>query len=88
MSFIDSAMEVIERSEASLHSLIADALKAKAYGEIATIAAMAQSLSAINAGRVREGKRATADVGMSVPAPAGAEAAKSAEPSWMRPKNP
>jgi len=88
MSFIDSAMEALERTEASLHSLIADALKAKAYGEIATIAAMAQSLSAINAGRVREGKRGTSDVGMSVPAPAAAEAAKGSEPSWMRPKNP
>lgn len=86
MSFIDNAMEAIERTEASLHSLIADALKAKAYGEIATIAAMAQSLSAINAGRVRDGKR-TAEIGMSAPAPAAADTAKGAEPSWMRPKS-
>lgn len=86
MSFIDNAMEAIERTEASLHSLIADALKAKAYGEIATIAAMAQSLAAINAGRIREGKR-TSDLGISTPASAPApETAKAGEPSWMRPK--
>lgn len=86
MSFIDNAMEAIERTEASLHSLIADALKAKAYGEIAAIAAMAQSLAAINAGRPREGKRVS-DLGMSAPAPAPAETTKGAEPSWMRPKS-
>lgn len=87
MSFIDSAMEAIERTEASLHALIADALKAKAYGEIATIAAMAQSLAAVDSGRPREGKRAPAgDLGIGAPAPVAADTTKAAEPSWMRPK--
>jgi hypothetical protein len=86
MSFIDNAMEAIERTEASLHSLIADALKAKAYGEIATIAAMAQSLAAINAGRAREGKRTDLGLGATAPVAATADTSKGAEPSWMRPK--
>ncbi len=87
MSFTDSAIEAVERTEASLHALMADALKAKAYGEVAAIAAIAQSLAAINVGRARDGKRA-ADLGMSTPvASATADAGKSAEPSWMRPKS-
>ena len=93
MSFIDSAAEVLDRTEASLNSLIADALKAKAYREIATIAAMAESLAAIGPGRSREGKRIgtpTADGGVGIGAgtPAAADTAKTAEPSWMRPKTP
>ena len=93
MSFIDNAMEVLDRTEASLHSLITDALKAKAYGEIATIAAMAQALNGINAGRGREGsgrdiKRADMPVGsVAAATPAPAETTKAAEPSWMRPKS-
>ena len=51
MSFIDNAMEVLDQAEASLHSVIADALAAKSYKEIATIAAMAEAVAAINAGR-------------------------------------
>lgn len=87
MSFIDSAAEVLDRAEASLHSLITDALKAKAYREITTIAAMAESLAAINTGRLREGRRPTASV-PEMAAPAAAEPAKTAsEPSWMRPKS-
>ena len=88
MSFIDSAAEVLDRTEASLNSLITDALKAKAYREIATIAAMAESVAAIGPGRSREGKRigtSAADVGIGAPI-AAAETAKAAEPSWMRPK--
>ena len=90
MSFIDSAMELLDRTEASLHSLITDALKAKAYGDIATIAGMAQALAAINAGRGREGKRPSgADMAVSGMAAATAtDTAKAAEPSWMRPKTP
>ena len=96
MSFIDNAMELLDRTEASLHSLMTDALKAKAYGEIATIAGLAQSLAAINTGRSREGSRLAAGSSPgSAPATIGASAAtaapepsKSAEPSWMRPKNP
>lgn len=87
MSFTDSAIEAVERTEASLHALIADALKAKAYAEVAAIASIAQSLAAINVGRAREGRR-PADLGMATPVATGAgDAGKSAEPSWMRPKS-
>lgn len=95
MSFIDSAAEVLERTEASLTSLINDALKAKAYREVATIAAIAESLSGIGAGRSREGKRAVPTapefgLGASSPPDTGkvADTAKASEPSWMRPKTP
>lgn len=90
MSFIDSAAEVLDRAEASLHSLITDALKAKAYREIATIAAMAESVAAISTGRSREGKRmgiASAEVGVSTPPAAEPAAKTTSEPSWMRPKS-
>jgi len=87
MSFTDNAIEAVERTEASLHALMADALKAKAYAEVAAIAAIAQSLAAIKVGRDREDRPAI-DVGMSTPvAEATADAGKSAEPSWMRPKS-
>jgi len=88
MSFIDSAAEVLDRTEASLNSLITDALKAKAYREVGVIAAMAEAVAAISVGRSRDGKRtasAAPDLGVSTsPAP---EPAKAAEPSWMRPKS-
>jgi hypothetical protein len=79
MSFVESAIEVLERSEASLLSLITDATKARAYGEIMTIAAMAQSVAAIGPGR--EGKRVPA----SEPAIGSAEPTT---PSWMRRREP
>jgi hypothetical protein len=87
MSFIDNAMEVLDQAEASLHSVIADALAAKSYKEIATIAAMAEAVAAINAGRSRDERR----IGVSVPevslgALSNAEPARTIEPSWMRPK--
>lgn len=82
MSFVDSAAELLDRAEASLSSLIADALKAKAYREVAAIAAMAESLAAIS-GRSRENRRAPGDLGLGA-----TETAKAgAEPSWMRPKS-
>ena len=87
MSFIDSAAEVLDRAEASLHSLITDALKAKAYREVTTIAAMAESLAAINTGRSREGRRPAAAVPEMTPPPAPEPAKTSSEPSWMRPKS-
>jgi hypothetical protein len=88
MSFIDNAMEVLDQAETSLHSVIADALAAKAYKEIATIAAMAEAVAAISAGRTGEKKR----MGISVPdvnigaALSSPEPARTVEPSWMRPK--
>ena len=88
MSFTDSAAEVLDRAEASLNSLITDALKAKAYRELATIAAMAESVAAIGPGRSREGKKvgtAAAEFG-GTPATADTATAKASEPSWMRPK--
>jgi hypothetical protein len=86
MSFIDSATELLDRTEASLNSLMADALKAKAYREIAAIAALAEQVSVIGPGR--SGRRAGAQPEMAAAAAgqAPAEAAKGAEPFWMRPK--
>lgn len=88
MSFIDSGAEVIDRAEASLSSLIADALKAKAYREVSALAALAEAIAAINPGR---GKRvgtsaASLDVGGGAGVAAAPEAPKASEPSWMRPK--
>jgi len=88
MSFIDSAIEVLDRTEASLHAVIADALAAKAYKEIATIAAMAEAVAAIGAGRSPQEKRMTmpvAEVGIATSL-SSAETTKAVEPSWMRPK--
>jgi len=91
MSFIDSAGEVLDRTETSLNSLITDALKAKAYRDVAAIAAMAEAVAVIGPGRSREGKRlgtAAPDLG-AVAAPTGtSDIAKASEPSWMRPKTP
>jgi hypothetical protein len=87
MSFIDNAMEVLDRTEASLQALIADALKAKAYREIVAIAALAESLAAIGTNRSRDGKRAgVAEVGAGSAAGVGSETTKDTTPSWMWPK--
>ena len=89
MSYIDSASEVLDRTEASLNSLIVDALKAKAYREVATLAALAEAVAAIGPGRAREGKRmgaAVPEVAVSQTAPPPPEPPKASEPSWMRPK--
>jgi hypothetical protein len=89
MSFIDNAMEVLDRAEASLHAVIADALAAKAYKEIATIAAMAEAVAAISVGRSGETRRISSpsvselSVGTSVSA---TDITKAVEPYWMRPK--
>ena len=90
MSFIDNAMEVLDRAEASLHAVIADALAAKAYKEIATIAAMAEAVAAISVGRAGESRRissASPVAELSVgPTPSPTDTARAVEPSWMRPK--
>jgi hypothetical protein len=90
MSFTDSGAEVIDRAEASLNSLIAEALKAKAYREVSALAALAEAIAAINPGR---GKRlgtsaasASLDAGVGAGIVTPAEAPKASEPSWMRPK--
>ena len=89
MSFIDNAMEVLDRAEASLHAVIADALAAKAYKEIATIAAMAEAVAAISVRRSGEPRRisspSAAELSVGTPVSA-TEITKAAEPSWMRPK--
>jgi hypothetical protein len=90
MSFIDNAMEVLDHAEASLHAVIADALAAKAYKEIATIAAMAEAVAAISVGRGGEPRRISsaspvAELGVGATLPA-TDTAKAVEPSWMRPK--
>lgn len=90
MSFIDNAMEVLDRAEASLHAVIADALAAKAYKEIATIAAMAEAVAAISVGRGGESRRTSsaspvAELGVGATA-SPTDPTKAVEPSWMRPK--
>ncbi len=82
MAFVDSASEVLDRAEASLISLIADALKTKAYRDVAIIAAMAEAQSGV-AARFREDQRGTT---ASELAGGAADTAKAAEPSWMRPR--
>ncbi len=84
MSFIDNATELLDRTEASLNSLIVDALKAKAYREIAAIAALAEQVSVIEPGR--SGRRPAAAPEMAAAGAAPADGAKGAEPFWMRPK--
>ena len=88
MSFIDSGAELLDRTESSLNALIADALKAEAHKEVASLAAMAEALAAIGHSR-RDGKRlgAPAEVPVGVGAAPAAEAPKTSEPSWMRPKS-
>lgn len=89
MSFTDSAAEAIDRAEASLNSLLMEALKAKAYREVAAIAALAEAVAAIP-GRSRDGRKLgvpSSDAGLGMAAPAVAETVKAAEPSWMRPKS-
>jgi hypothetical protein len=83
-------MEVLDRAEASLHAVIADALAAKAYKEIATIAAMAEAVAAISVSRGGEPRRISSaspvgELGVG-PSLSHADTAKSVEPSWMRPK--
>jgi hypothetical protein len=88
MSFVDNAVELLDRTEASLNSLIAEALRAKAYDEIVAIAGLARSVAAIgrNGGPTR-GAVSAPPIGISpTTAMPDAPAAKSAEPSWMRPK--
>ena len=86
MSFIDSATELLDRTEASLISLMADALKAKAYREIAAIAALAEQVSVIGPGRSGRRPAATPEMATAGAAASPADAAKGAEPFWMRPK--
>jgi hypothetical protein len=88
MSFLDSATEALDRAEASLNSLLMDALKAKAYRDVAAIAALAEAVAAIP-GRVRDGRKlASSDLNVAAAAPSMApEPAKASEPSWMRPKS-
>jgi hypothetical protein len=86
MSFIDSATELLDRTEASLNSLMADALKAKAYREIAAIAALAEQVSVIGPGRSSRRAGAQPEMAAAAAGQGPAEAAKGAEPFWMRPK--
>ena len=88
MSFVDNAVELLDRTEASLNSLIAEALRAKAYDEIVAIAGLARSVAAIgrNGGPTRTGVTAP-QVGMAASTPmVEAPAPKPSEPTWMRPK--
>ena len=88
MTFLNSATEALDRAEAALQELIADAAKAKAYREIAAIAALAESLAAITTGRPSDGQRTSANTDTTAgPVVAAAAAAvKEAPPAWMWPK--
>ena len=86
MSFIDSATELLDRTEASLISLMADALKAKAYREIAAIAALAEQVSVIGPGRSGRRPATAPEMATAAAGAAPGEAAKGTEPFWMRPK--
>jgi hypothetical protein len=83
MTFVDNALELLDRTEASLNSLIVDALKVKAYKEIATIAAMAEAVSAVSPGRARDGKRVGSSTGELAGVGAGSSSAKG-ESAWTR----
>ena len=78
MSFIGAAREVLDRTEASLCSLIADALNAQAYREINAIASMAESLSTIP-GRSDEARKPATE-----PLEAKVEEPPPPTPSWVR----
>jgi hypothetical protein len=84
MSFTDSARELLDRTEASLNSLIADALKAKAYRDVAAIAAIAEQLSVMLPAR-SDRRPAPPEIAAAAAAPP-VEVGKGAEPFWMRPK--
>ena len=89
MSVIDNAMEVLDRADASLNAVIADALAAKAYREIVTIAAIAEAVAAISVGRGGEPRRigasSVAELGVGASLSA-TNTTKAVEPSWMQPK--
>lgn len=76
MSFIDNAVEILDKAENSFGALLTDAVKAKAYNEIITIAGMAQALAGIVPSH--DGRRSDSGT-TSQPA---AEAVGG--PSWMR----
>ena len=84
MSFVDSAAEALDRTEASLTSLMSEAIKAKSYQEVASIAAMAASVAKIGRGRTDDEPRRMAPSAPEIGLPASA-AGKKAEPSWIRP---
>ena len=86
MSFTDNAAELLARTESALNSLIADALKAKAYREITTLAAMAEALAAITPAGTPVSTRDVRRTDVTMTTTASAEAPKTSEPSWMRPK--
>ena len=101
MSFIDRAHAVLDETESALHALMADALKAKAYADIAAIEAMVGALAALRRNRVSEQANAgtSPDTAKATPpqpswiAPPTAsqgdpDAPKGPAPSWMRPKTP
>jgi hypothetical protein len=83
MSFIDNAIDLLNRTEASLNLLIADAVNAKAYRDVAQIASLAESLAAITRGRSATKRNAELRVLPDVPS---MEPTKPPEPSWIRPK--
>jgi hypothetical protein len=81
-------MNVLDRAETSLHEVVADALAAKSYKEIAIIATMAEAVAAIKVGCSRDEKRIAVpvsdlDAGSRL---SSADTAKAVEPFWMRPK--
>jgi hypothetical protein len=89
MSFSDRTTKAIDRAEASLNALLLELLKAKAYREVAAIAAIAEAVAALP-GRARDGWKPTTTntttASPEVAVGATAQTGKASEPSWMRPK--
>ena len=77
MSFNERALELLEKTESSLVSLMSDALKAHAYGDLAAIAGIAEATAAIRSGATNISARQPT-------APAAALSPDAPAPSWMR----
>jgi hypothetical protein len=77
MSFEEKALELLKSTEMSLGSLITEALRARAYGEVATIAGLAEAMAANRLGNDAPAVPSS-DFGVA------AASAQSASPSWMR----
>ena len=80
MSFFDTATEALDRVEDSLNALLSDAQKAKAYREVAQIAALADAVAGF-----RRGENRMTSTPPFEPETASFEPADGAEPTWMRP---
>ena len=84
VSFLDNAAEILEHADASLTALMVEALRAKAYHDVAVIAAIAESVLTVHREQFED--RSQRRVTMAIPTDGGVpvEAKKGDQPSWMR----